>query len=120
LTRVAAVRFLTGAARIAAWLFPASLQARLGLRLGCFPLPYGRGSDCGLAVSRFLTGAARIAAWLFPASLQARLAARIIAWLRLAPLDCLWVKPATTYSEAAFETSFGAFSVETRYEATCG
>jgi hypothetical protein len=61
-----------------------------------------------LAVSRFLTGAARIAVWL------------IIAWLRLAPLDCLWVKPATTYSEAAFETSFGAFSVETRYEATCG
>jgi hypothetical protein len=103
LTRVAAVRFLTGAARIAAWLFPASLQARLGLRLGCFPRPYGRGSDCGLAVSRFLTGAARI-----------------IAWLRLAPLDCLWGKPATTYSEAAFETSFGAFSVETRYEATCG
>jgi hypothetical protein len=63
-----------------------------------------------LAVSRFLTGAARIAVWLIAA----------IAWLRLAPLDCLWVKPATTYSEAAFETSFGAFSVETRYEATCG
>jgi hypothetical protein len=100
---LAAYRFLTGAARIAVWLFPASLQARLGLRLGCFPLPYRRGSDCGLAACRFLT-----------------VAARIIAWLRLAPLDCLWVKPATTYSEAAFETSFGAFSVETRYEATCG